>query len=272
MKRIGLSVLTSLALLTGTVPACASTAGEDVVRSVVNAIEREDCPAAVGALKDGLAKNLPEVVFMAGGMYEDGICLKANWQRAVDFYVLANEQGNRAARYRLVSGYAAPVGGKDVAAALWWASRRPGEVIGACQVGAADHDDPDRFVAVLAKWPKARLDACNYVAGVMATLTGDIEYPGRAQSHALNGTVVVRFTPAAAKFEIVSAETEELTMSGWVDGNAVRDRQSKSVTGSFAKAINQIGARALKRYAQPAGIDPAWTSEVKFVFTLLYRN
>lgn len=201
-------------------------------------------------------------------MYEEGTCLKRDWNRAVEFYVKANQGGQRAAPYRLASGYAAAVGGPDLAAALWWANQRGHRLVAACNLSDAASKDPDRFVAELQTWKQARLQACAYTVGVISTLAGDLEYPDVARAFAMNGAVRARFLPSIPRVDVKYHETDELQFSGAIDADILLDRRARSVTGAFEANIQKVAQRALQRYQQPAGIDPALAVEVNFVFTL----
>jgi TPR repeat protein len=99
------------------------TEGEKAVQAVSAAMGRSDCVAAASALNAGLAKSHPEVWLLAGAMFEDGLCLKANWDRALNFYQRADGAGLPSAAARLAAGYATAAGGRDLAASLWWAAR-----------------------------------------------------------------------------------------------------------------------------------------------------
>lgn len=246
----------------------APTAATDAVRQVRLWIEAKECGHAVRELNAGLAKGYPELALLAGAMYEEGTCLKRDWNRAAGFYVQANEGGQRAARYRLASGYAAPAGGPDIAAALWWANQRGPQLVPACGVSEAAGTDPDRFVAELQTWQPARLQACNYAVGVISTLAGDMEYPEMARAFSLTGTVRVHFLPSIPRVDVKSTEAGELQFTGVDYAEVLIDRKGRSVTGAFQSNMRQLSDRALKRYPQPAGIDPALAAHVEFVFSL----
>ncbi|MES2151180.1 MAG: hypothetical protein V4508_15475 [Pseudomonadota bacterium] len=246
--------------------------GNEAVQSVMARVLAGDCKGATRELNVGLADRLPEIALLAGAMFEQGTCLKPDWNRAVSYYVLAHESGQAPARYRLAAGYAGAVGGRDMAAALWWSHRGAPLVTGACQLAASETDDPDRFVAALTQWPKGRLEACTYVVGVMATMMGEIRYPSVALQYAVTGDVVVQFRPAIPRLDVKADGTEELQAPGWVNGDRLRDRQSRAVTGSFADTVRHAADRALQRYVQPAGIDAGWVISTKYVFTATYAN
>jgi len=240
----------------------------EIVERVFDRIGKSDCAGAVRALNEGLEKGYGKVALLAGGMYEDGICVKRSWDRAVHFFLIAHDRGERAAPYRLQAGYAAAENGPDMAAAIWWMHRSWKVPGGPCAVEEAARSDPDRFVAALRTWPQARLAACNYIAGVMATLIGDIEYPAVAQDFGLTGKFEVTLVPAEGRFEVRQQESGEVFFIGWTSAEKLRDRDARFARSSLEKGIREIAERALKRYPQPPGIDPQWRQSVNFTFML----
>lgn len=263
-RLAAVSLLLSLA-----VPAAAERAapGVEAASEVGARIKAGDCAGAVGSLNEGLAKNHPEVNLLAGAMFENGVCVKPDWNRAMRLYGKAFDGGQKAALYRLVSGFAAPEHGPDMAAALWWANRNKEQFTNtACQLSDAVAADPDRFVAELRTWAPARLATCNYMLGVWATLIGEIRYPDKAASYSLGGDIRLHFEPAVPRIDIKTANITEYTMAGWVNGNAVADRTFRSSTGSFEDTVRQLADRALKRYPQPAGIPTNASAEMNIHF------
>lgn len=263
----GLSLV--LALLAGNAAATRISNGQEKSDDVLYRIRAGDCAGAVGRLNEGLAKKYPEVYLLAATMFDNGVCVKPDWNKAVHFYVLANDAGEKAAAYRLAAGYAAPEHGSDVAAALWWASRpQVGIQSSNCGVPEDARDDPDRFVAALKTWSPQHLAACNYLVGVMSTLGAEIRYPDKAMSYQLGGDFTLRFLPAVPRIDIKSGETTEYEIGGVVSGDTLRDRKAPSAHRTFDDELNQVAQRALKRYPQPKGIDPASSSEMRFTFTI----
>jgi hypothetical protein len=135
-----------------------------------------------------------------------------------------------------------------------------------CQASEPARDDPDRFVAELQAWPQARLQYGNYATGVMTTLVGEMRYPGKALGFSMNGSVELTFVPSVPRVDVKTLATEEGNMYGLIDGNDLRDRKSSSVTKGFEVVAREITQRALKRYPQPAGIDPKSELQVRFDF------
>jgi hypothetical protein len=269
MKKMGYLAALALALASFAGPAAARISdGAEAADNVLWRIKAADCAGAVKRLNAGIADGYPEVALLAGTMFDNGVCLKPDWKKAVHFYVKAYDGGQRAALYRLASGFAAPEHGPDMAAALWWASREKSQFrFSNCTVPDAAADDPDKFVAELRTWPQARLAVCNYMIGVSATLNGEIRYPDRPGSYGVGGDFSLRFLPAVPRIDIKTAETREYQLLGVVDGNTLRDRDSRKVKASFENELRQVAERALKRYPQPAGIAPESSADMHFSFT-----
>lgn len=248
-------------------PASAATPGAEAAADIASRIEARDCALAVERLKDGLRKEYGEVELLAGSMYEHGVCVKRNWPRAVPFYVRAYEHGARGAAERLAAGYADPLNGPDMAAALWWAAR--GHRFSPASLGISEGAaaDPDRFVAELRTWPLEKLIRYTYVVGVLSTVISEMRYPELAQRYGLGGEVIVRFFPAVPRIEVRRGETHEYQLLGVYNVNVLRDRGARPVNNSFETLVQEIGGRALKRYPQPPGL-PAGLVEVSFMFTL----
>jgi hypothetical protein len=114
--------------------------------------------AAIGALNNGLAAAYPGVLLMAGTMFDEGLCLKPNWERAERLYLRAQKAGHRGGRLRLIAGLAAP--GSDPAAALWWAQQENGPLPSPCPVPEMAAFDAERFVAELKLSSPQRVAAC----------------------------------------------------------------------------------------------------------------
>ena len=246
--------------------------GALAVDAIRDSIEARDCKTAVERLKSGLGNEYPEVFLLAGSMYEQGICVKRDWSRAVSFYVQAHDAGEDSAAPRIAAGYAEPVNGPDVAAALWWAWKARGFQLHHCGVPKEAGADPDRFVAELKTWPKERLSVCNYLAGVMSTMSGELKYPELAAEHALGGDVTLRFLPGVPRIELQRGESREYQMLGWVSGDALRDRKSRKMADGFEAALSTVANRALARYPHPGGISADALIEVKYTFTMEHEK
>ena len=242
------------------------TESERAMQAVLDQINQRDCAGAVRKLNEGLANAYRDVYYLAGALYEEGICLKPNWDRAVTMYHRAYEGGRAEAASRISSGYAATVGGQDRAAALWWAIKAGQQLPGACQEVAPLLGDADKFVDALRHWPAGRLEACAYVAGVMTTIKGDVDYPRLAADHGLQGSVSLDFMPAQAKIAITGQTVEMQDLGGYVSGDVQRDRESRRVRESFSVYLRQIADRALARYPKPAVVPGDWQVQASYEF------
>lgn len=249
-----------------------SVYGRERLSEIMDRIGNKDCAGAVSDLNAALKHDFPEVQLLAGTMYEHGVCVKRDWERAIPYYIQAWQGGVKDAANRLSAGYAAPENG-DVAAALWWASRerdREGHAAGiaklvGCTVRPAAADDMDRFVAELQTWPQSRLSACNYMTGVMATIAAELRYPTVAGMYNVGGDVDVRFLPAVPRIDLKLGATRTVQMSGWIDGDATRERESIAKSG-FKQALNEVVERALRRYPHPDGIPPDTLVQLTYRF------
>lgn len=267
----------ALFLLSLSLPAGAAGAeapshyGEKAVSAIKGRIRLKDCAGAIDDLKTGLKKGFPEANMLAGSMYENGVCVKRDWERAIPFYIQAWEGGLREGADRLAAGYAAPENGADVAAALWWAVRGRGrDWLPECAVGRAAAADIDRFAAELQAWPQARLAMCNYVTGVMSTLAAEARYPAQAFVEGVGGHVGIRFLPAVPRIEMQRGGVQEYLLLGLVNGDAARERGSRSADG-FEKELGEVADRALRRYPQPAGIPAAMVVKTSYDFQIQFE-
>ncbi|MCP5272439.1 MAG: hypothetical protein H6932_14610 [Burkholderiaceae bacterium] len=228
------------------------------------ALRHRDCAAVVQRLNDGLAAKLPDAFLMAGTMYEEGLCLKRSWERAAEHYGRAWSTGHTGGGYRMIAGLAS----REPGAALWWAQRVGQAMPAACRVPAEVHADVQAFVAALNAWPAGRLQACSHVAGVVATVIGEAEYPGEALGQMLEGSVQLRYRPAEARLEWQNLETRALAHGGLLRGEPLQDRESRAARDRMRAALETLGQRALARYPRPEGIDPNWLIEVHYEFQL----
>ena len=242
-------------------------AERDAVSSVHVAIARQDCAAAVARLNEGLARQYTGIYLMAGLMYEDGICLKPNWERAERLYLRAHAAGHRAGVLRLVAGQAR--NSRDPAAALWWAQQGHGMALPLpCRVPETVWNDPARFVDALHAWPVGQLEACVYAAGVTAMVTGDTEYPGTALDFNIAGQVEMTFEPAKGTIAWRTIQIEARQMAGLVSADTLRDRDSRRVQQSLEIYLRDGGDRALRQFTRPAAMPADWRLTVVFAFDL----
>lgn len=241
-----------------------------IVDEVRHLIAARDCGAAVRQLKVGLEEARSEVALLAGSMYENGICVKRSWDRAVTFYIQAHEGGEAEAAERLAAGFADPAQGPDAAAALWWTLHgriRPHFIGGSgCAVAREAEQDPDRFVAALRGWDPARLAICNYIVGVVAAISADVKYPRRSQVAAMRSEATVRFLPAVPRIELKQGPEGEFRLAGWRDGDAAGEREAGPAAQGFETMFRDAARRALRRYPQPAAIPAGLQLQLRYVF------
>jgi hypothetical protein len=246
-----------------------SLRANQILRDARELIEKGDCEGALKPLNAGLAEKLPPVQLMAAVMFDHGICFKADWDKAVQLYALAHEGGEHAAAFRLAAGAAAPERGPDVGSALWWlAHAKPAVPVQGCELPPDTRDDPERFDAYLNSWPQDKLLRCNYAAGLVATVAGEVHYPSRALSWAVGGDYVVRFTPGLGRIDMKSGKTREFQLMGVFNSHALQERKSTRVTDGFVENLKQVSQRALERYPRPTGIDPDWQFDIMFRFVI----
>lgn len=248
-----------------------SRSGSLAVEAIRGSIAARDCQLAVDRLKGGLANDYAEVFLLAGSMYENGICVKRDWARAVSFYVQAHGKGEKEGAARIAAGYADPANGPDAAAALWWAWRTPGFGLSRCAVPQEARTDPDLFVAALKAWPAPRLAACNYIAGVLSTISAEVKYPELAAAHAIGGDVTIRFLAGVPSIELQRGESREYELVGWVSADTLRDRKTRRMGDGFEAALSAVANRALQRYPHPGGIPADALVQVKFSFGIEHQ-
>jgi TPR repeat protein len=233
---------------------------DKAVQAVTDAVMRRDCADAAAKLNEGLKKAYPEVLVLAGAMAQEGLCLKPNWERALGFYQRAVSAGHPGAAARVAAGYASAAGGRDKAAALWWALRAKTALPAACTQVAALADDADRFVAALSAWPAGQLDGCAYVAAVMAAVQSEVEGPALATAYGFEGKVRLSFAPDQGRIEIAE-DVAPVTPASVVLDAGVRERNEQAARAALSDALRQLADRSLRRFDKPAGLSAAWRVE-----------
>jgi hypothetical protein len=239
---------------------------EEALQSVWIYIQHKDCVGAVKNLNEGISRGKRDLMLLAGSMYEDGVCVKQNWDSAAKMYIRAHRAGHRKAISRLVSGYASPLAGPDRAAALWWAAQGNLNLPKECKSAYLEKDNPERFVELLKQMTISELDACVYVAGVMSSIRGELEFPKSAVLHGVGGTVEVTFVPSEPRVDVVTLELDSIQLRGFISGDALLDKQSKMVKNALENEVKTIAARTLKRYPKPERIDTFLSLKQEFTF------
>ncbi|HET9976389.1 MAG TPA: hypothetical protein VFQ20_03055 [Burkholderiaceae bacterium] len=238
----------------------ALTDAEKAVQSVIDAVAAADCAGATARLNAGIAKAYPEVFALAGVMFEEGLCLKPNWERALGFYERALAAGQGGVAARIAAGYAAPIGGRDQAAALWWSIRARTALPAPCSSVANLVADADKFVAALNAWPAGQLRACAYAAAVMATIQADAESPLFAAGTGLRGSFKVTVLPEQGRVDIDDAAV--LAAGG--APTSTDDRDATEAKKALSARLRRAADLALKRYDRPAGIAADWRAQAEF--------
>jgi hypothetical protein len=234
---------------------------EKAVQSVVDALASGDCAGAATRLNAGIAKAYPEVLALAGTMLEEGLCLKPNWERALGFYERAMAAGQPGIAARVAAGYAAPIGGRDQATALWWSIRAKTALPAPCTSVSPLAADADKFVAALNAWPAGRLAGCAYAAAVMAMIQSEAESLASTPGLGLKGSFKVMLVPEQARVDIDDA----LVLATGGAPTVADDRDAKQAKQAFSARLRQTADRALKRYDKPAGVAPDWRAQAEFV-------
>lgn len=242
------------------------TEAEKASQAVADAIAQRDCARAASQLNAGVAKGHPELMLLAGAMYEEGVCLKPSWERAISFYEKAAAAGRPEAMARIAAGYAAPAGGRDAAAALWWALKAKTALPVACTQVATLADDADGFVNALKAWPPGQLGACVYAAAVMATIQGDIAGPGTAAAYGHQGKVRFSFHPAQGRIDIAEELTAASNPAHALADATQRENNLRAARQALSARLREVADRAQKRYDKPAAVPADWRSDAEFVF------
>lgn len=231
---------------------------------VHSALSHSDCKLAVSRLNDGLDQRYPDAYLMAGAMYEQGLCLKAQWDRAATMYQRALAVGHRAGQYRLVAGLAE----REPAVALWWSQEGQAlQLPSECRVASEAHRDAEAYAAALRAWPGGRLGICNFMAGVLASVFGEVEYPGDTRGHQINGTVEMHLLPGAGRIEwqAMDLKLSEAWVAQLPAARAGRlDAQARDAVRAYLDGIAQ---RALRRYPVPTQAGSELRLAVKLVFS-----
>lgn len=247
--------------------------GGETTQAVSRAIAARDCVGAVRELNQALAGGSAEAMLLGGAMFEQGLCLKPNVDRASRLYVRAADAGALGARSRLAALYASPAGGPDKGAAVWWGLQAGLPLPAACTVDASLRGNAERFAQELARWPAGMLDACVYVTGVLAAL--DAEFILQPVAANPSG-VTIDFRPVSGRLDVgVSQQSQALTDSSprvvttnnVVGANDVQQSATPEQTRalqlqeerkSLAKSVETLSRDALARFPQPSQVDPTW--------------
>lgn len=248
------SAVLVLLLGAGTAAAQMSKEERESQSEIHFAVTAGHCSRAAALLNLGLARKYPSHYVIGATMYEEGLCLKANWERAERLYVLGWQAGQSRALHRLVAGLVRDA--RDPAAGLWWAQQAQSTMLPEpCRVPADVHANAERYIDALKAWPPGRLAACSYTVGVTAAAVGEVEYTLVGVRRAIAGDAAMTFVPAQARIEW---NLERMTVGDGRPADLER----------FRRDLDEQSARALKRYRQPPDIDPDWRVDFTMRFLL----
>lgn len=215
---------------------------------VHSALNHRDCKLAVSRLNDGLEARYPDAYLMAGTMFEDGLCVKAQWERAASMYQRAHAAGRPTGMYRMVAGLAS----RDAPVALWWAQKLGAPALpDFCRLAADVHGNAEAYAAALRVWPPGQLAACAYIAGVQAAVFGEIKHPSVALGRYVDGKVTMRFVPAAGSIDWRVDELEDILPTPFEAPAGRKARQSAEVSQDLHRYLETISRRALERFVKP---------------------
>lgn len=238
------------------------------IAAIHDAMRAQDCTLAASRLNEALKRKFASAYLLAGTMYEQGVCLKPDWERASTLYQQAAAAGEPQGRLRLVAGLAA--GNRDRAAAMYWALEDQSLHLPAeCEAGRDLRKDPDAYVAQLRTWPAGRLDACVYVAGVVSAIAGEIEYPSMGVAYSIYGNYRMSFNPSSATIEWTEQELRLGDMLGASTGDNVRDRDSGLIRQTLRRELEETSQRTLRRFTKPADVPTGWRFQQDFAFHIV---
>ena len=239
-----------------------------VTAPINTAIMAGNCKNALGMMKAGVREKHPDALLLGGTMFENGTCMKADPDRAVTLYQLAEQAGNFSAIPRLMAFYAHP--GRDNGLALWYAAKRGYKLGKSCETGVSP-DDTEAFNSKLERMRPEVYRACVYTAGVLGEVIAQGYFPHEAARHGLSGRVNMAFRPAVG---LIEWETKELILDdsqprGVRDLALVELENPRAIKASLVNYLKSKGQYALSRYQKPEqGFDPDTVIPFQFVFTL----
>lgn len=229
------------------------------------------CTSAVSAIKTGLAAKKPYIMLLAGNMYEEGLCVKPDWDKAAGLYMRAEEAGQRLAIQRLAAGYARP--GRDNGMAIWWAAKGDGrETYPSRCIPAADPaNDPDGFNAALETMAPATFQSCVYLIGVVNELRSQVRYPSLALRNSVSGSFNMEFVPATGTitWTVDELEVDENSPNAFRNLAVEELENPREIKNSLVNYLKRKSNFALAHYPRPAGdFAPDYTYQSKYVFTI----
>lgn len=237
----------------------------EATRRVASYLASKDCHGAVKVLTGDIKNRHRDVLLLAGSMYETGLCVKQNWEKAASFYQLADAAGSRAAIHRLAAGYA--VAGRENALALWWAAHRPAALPKECIPAANPETEGAAFDAALERMPASLYEQCVYMVGVYSAITAETEFPAEALRHDVFGNILMEFNPSMGEIVFTQEAAERGLRHGIYDGRQAQFEDKRKIASSLLTYMRETGRRTLARYQKPEGISPTIRIQQEFVFS-----
>ncbi len=233
-------------------------------------LKASNCKGAIEEIKEGIKSKQPDVLLLAGTLYEEGVCLAPNWEKAVGLYMLADDAGNKSAAFRLIAGYARA--DRDNGLALWWTakSRFKDQFPKPCIPASHPDDNPDGFNDELGKMPAALFQGCVYLVGVVGEMRAQFMFPQIAADQGMSGTVTMAFVPSSGRIfwrqDILNVREPGIQRYHF---SKVEDKNDPRMTNNYLLSYLRGKAEyALSRYRGPAaGLDPAYVYRTQFTFT-----
>jgi hypothetical protein len=238
------------------------------IRDIRSALQLGDCKGAVANLKPGLKAKQPDVLLIAGLMYEEGYCVAADWNKAAGLYMLADDAGNRSAIPRLTAGYARP--GRDNGSALAWAAKAPpGMYPKPCVPNGNPDTDPNGFNDELERMPPRLFQGCVYLVGVVGEMYAQGQFPPLALLNNVTGKFTMEFNPSKGTIGWRVEELEQGQAFGIRDMAKADLDNPRTIRNSLLKYLKEKGEYALSRYPKPETDFPAdWTVTTTFIFVI----
>jgi TPR repeat protein len=233
-------------------------------------LKASNCKGAIEEIKSGVKSKQPDVLLLAGTLYEEGMCVAPNWEKAVGLYMMADDAGNKSAVLRLIAGYARA--GRDNGLALWWTakSRFKDHFPKPCIPASHPDDNPDGFNDELGKMPAPVFQACVYLVGVVGELRAQFMFPQIAADEGISGSVIMAFAPSSGR---ISWFQDILNVRDPAGGRfnfyTIADRKDPRMKyNSLLLYLKGKGECALSRYQRPAaGFDPSYVYSSLFTFS-----
>ena len=236
-------------------------------RRVQAYLDSKDCSGAVQAVKDGVKTRQPDVLLMAATMMEEGICMKADWKKAINLYEMAYQAGSVRAWFAMVAALA--VEGRDNGSALWYAAQRPTGLPPYCFPKAEPLKDLDGFNAELERMAPNVFKACVYMVGVTQEVSAHA-FPRNALYGNVQGSLNMKFVPSSGTISWTFKQPADGVAgpAGYRSMERVQFDDERTIEKRLLKYATAVGDSALARYTRPEGIDPSIVVPREFVFSV----